>query len=71
MRTNELIPRQPGSPATIVRQLIASAMKTYVPEDVEKAVDNAISKFHTQMRDAARQELKFAKMRKMSPKTGL
>lgn len=70
MKTNELISKQPGSPAAIVRQLIASAVKTYVPEDIEKAVDNAISKFHVQMRVAARQELKFAQM-KMSPKTGI
>jgi hypothetical protein len=71
MRTNELITKQAGSPAAIVRQLIRTAMKTYVPEDIEKAVDNAISKFHMQMRDAARQELKFAKMDKISPKTGI
>jgi hypothetical protein len=71
MRTDDLISRQPGSPAAIVRQLITSAAKVYVPEDVEKAVDNAISKFHQQMRDAARQELKFSKMQKISPKTGI
>ena len=67
MKTTELISRQPGSPAAIVRQLIASAAKTYVPEDVAQAVDNAISKFHQQMRDAARQELKFVGMKKLTP----
>lgn len=68
MRTNELISKRPGSPAAIVRQLIASAMKTYVPEDLVKAVDNAISKFHMQMREAARTELKFAQMKKLPVK---
>lgn len=71
MKTNELITKQLGSPAAIVRQLIASAVKTYVPEDIEQAVDNAISKFHQQMRDAARTEMKFMRMKKLPPKTGI
>lgn len=71
MKTDDLITKQPGSPAAIVRQLIASAVKTYVPEDVEKAVDNAISKFHQQMRDAARAEMRFAQMKKLPPKTAI
>jgi hypothetical protein len=68
MKTDDLISRQAGSPAAIVRQLIRVAAKTYVPEDLEQAVQNAVSKFHMQMLDAARQELKFAKMQKLNPK---
>lgn len=69
MKTNSLITRQPGTPASIVRQLIASASKTYVPEDVEKAVNLAILRFYQQMRAAAREELKFINLKKIPPKT--
>ena len=57
--------------AQIARQLVHSAMKTYVPEDVESAVDKAIFKFMTNMREAAKEEMRYAKMRKISPNSGI
>jgi hypothetical protein len=71
MKSSDLILQQEGTPAAIVRQLIANASKVYVAQDVGKAVDIAIARFYQQMRDAAQQEMKFTKMKKMPGKTGI
>lgn len=52
-----LISRSETTPAKIARQLVASALKTYVAEDIPKAVEGAIDKFAQQMRLEARREL--------------
>ncbi len=71
MKTQEVMNRAETKSAQIARQLVYGAVKAYVPEDWDKAVDQAISKFAAQMREAAKAELRFQHMRKLSPKTGV
>ncbi len=66
MKTSDLLNRDEGSAAGIARSIVAAVIKqNYVPEDVEKAVNQAILKFADKMKQYAREELKFQQIRKI------
>ncbi len=50
--------------AKIARQFVDIALKDYVPEDAEKVVEKLIAKFSAEVRENAKQELAYRKIRK-------
>jgi len=66
MKTSDLLNSDKSSAAGIARSIVAAVIKqNYVPEDVEKAVNQAILKFADNVKEHARQELKFQQIRKI------
>jgi hypothetical protein len=64
MKANELISKTPGSAASIARQIVQAAAKAYVPEDLDGAVDKAVAKFAQQLKDAAKAEIRYLKIKR-------
>lgn len=71
MKSYEIMGQAETNSAKIARQIVNGAVKAYVPEDWEAAVDKAIFRFAQQMKEAAKAELRFQRMRKIPPKTGI
>ncbi len=67
MVIEELIPGTTGTAASIAKKIVVGAAKNYVAADLEAAVEMAISKFAVQMREAAKKEIKFQKIKKIEP----
>lgn len=67
MRTSELITAPQTTPYKIARQLVAAARKSYVEQDVQRAVEQMVDRFAAQLRQAASEELKRTAMREITP----
>lgn len=66
MKTNELISKPDGTAAGVAKSIVAAVIKqNYVPEDIEKAVNQAILRFSDNIKQHAREELKFQRLRKI------
>ncbi len=59
MKTGQLIQSNPSTPSKIARQIVRQAATTYVPEDLQEAVNRAISRFVDKLRESAKEELQF------------
>lgn len=73
MKTGHLLDRAPSTQAKasgIARDIVLAVLnQNYVEEDIEKAVNMAILRFTDNMKNAAREELKFQKIKKIPPQT--
>lgn len=49
--------------AKIAHGIVQHCIKTYVPEDREAAVEQALTKFYIKMKEEAKQELKLQSLR--------
>lgn len=59
MKTTDLILASRTTPAKIARTLVVQARKDFVAQDVEQAVERALARFVDQLRQAAKQEIRF------------
>jgi hypothetical protein len=72
MKTGELIsPRRLSNgkltqSAEIAREIVHRCVQTFVPEDREAAVDRALFKFYTKLKEDAKEELKLYQLRKIN-----
>lgn len=65
MKTDELLINRQRVTAKIARQLVDSAIKDFVSEDVEKAVERSIDRFAKELKVNAMQHLRFMRMAKV------
>lgn len=71
MKTSQLLDRKDTTASGIASSIVRAVLKqNYVEEDIEKAVNQAILKFSDNMREAARQELKYLKIKKIPQNSG-
>jgi hypothetical protein len=75
MKTTQLLDRPSSSTAKasgIAKDIVMAVLKqNYVPEDVEKAVNMAILRFTDNIKNAAREELKYQRIQKIPPNTAV
>jgi len=63
MNTGELLSKQSTTAAKIANDLVTHMLKHLAPEDVEAGVEKAISQLANNIRAAAKNELKFRRMK--------
>lgn len=70
MKAHEITQRVDTTAYKVAKSIVLAVLKqNYVEEDVEKAVNLAIAKFAENLRSAAREELQFQRIPKISPKS--
>ena len=65
MKTEEIIPSSDRIATKIAKQFVDEASKNFVPEDVDKALEQMITRFSNENRKSAKTELKFRQMRQV------
>lgn len=65
MKTEEIIPSSDRIATKIAKQFVDEASKNFVPEDVDKALEQMITRFSNEIRKSAKTELKFRQMRQV------
>ena len=65
MKAEEIIPGKNTVAAKIAKQFVDEAVKNFVPEDINKAVEQMIDRFANELRKSARTELQFRKMERV------
>lgn len=66
MKTAQLMDRKDSTAAGIAKTIVQAVVKqNYVEEDIGKAVNQAILRFAENMREAARLELQYLKIKKI------
>lgn len=70
MKTSQLLDRKDSTASGIARSIVQAVLKqNYVEEDIEKAVNQAVFKFGETVKEAARLELKYLKIKKIPPQS--
>lgn len=60
-----MMPAQNTTVAKIARELVRVAIAKYPGDGATEAVDRALARFTTQLRDAAREELRILQLKKI------